>query len=288
MDDFQLTMQDGGKGHTAYTKGLDAAKKLTTQNVEYWMARDLMQLLGYGTWEKFDAVIVRASEAAKSSGLPASNHFHRTANMIEVGKGAMRERGDWYLSRYACYLIAMNADSSKPQVGHAMTYFAGKTRQMERVEKDLLEQHERVRLRLRTVANNKRLAGAAKKAGVIHYDRFHDAGYRGFYGMGAMDVKGYKGIPAKEDLLDNINSLELSAHDFRMKLAEERLTNGGIRAEGAAIHTHKVVGEEVRALMQKDNGKNPEDLPAAPSIKNIVRKHRKQLTSGKGLGPGKV
>jgi hypothetical protein len=40
--------------------------------------------------------------------------------------------------------------------------------------------------------------------------------------------------------------------------------------------------------MQKDNGKNPEDLPAVPSIKNIVRKHRKQLTSGKGLGTPKV
>jgi DNA-damage-inducible protein D len=251
MDEFQLTMQDSG-AYSAYTKGLDAAKKMTPQNVEYWMARDLMPLLGYAGWDKFESVIEKAKVAAKSAGAPADNHFSQTANMVLIGSGARRERGDWYLSRYACYLIAMNADSSKPQVGHAMTYFAGKTRQMERLEKELLEQEERVRLRLRTMANNKRLAGAAKKAGVIHYDRFHDAGYRGFYGgMGQMDVKGYKGIPPKDDLLDRVNSLELSAHDFRMKLAEERLTNSGIRAEGAAIHTHKVVGEEVRALMKR-------------------------------------
>ena len=288
MDEFQLTMQDSG-AYSAYTKGLDAVKKMTPRNVEYWMARDLMPLLGYDQWRNFQGVIEKARAAAKSAGVPADNHFADTGNMVVIGSGAERSRADMYLSRYACYLIAMNADSSKPQVGHAMTYFAGKTRQMERLEKGLLEQEERVRLRLRTMANNKRLAGAAKKAGVIHYDRFHDAGYRGFYGgMGQMDVKGYKGIPPKDDLLDRVNSLELSAHDFRMKLAEERLTNSGIRAEGAAIHTHKVVGEEVRALMQKDNGKNPEDLPAVPSIKIIVRKHRKQLTSGKGLGTPKV
>lgn len=276
MDEFKLTMQES-ETYSSYTKGLDAAKKITPQKVEYWMARDLMPLLGYDKWANFQGVIERARDAAKSAGAPCDNHFADTGNMVTIGSGAERSRADMYLSRYACYLIAMNAESSKPQVGHAMTYFAGKTRQMEILEKNMLEQQERVRLRLRTMANNKRLAGAAKKAGVIHYDWFQDAGYKGFYGMGATDVKGYKGIPPKDDLLDRVNSLELSAHDFRMKLAEERLSNGGIRAESAAIHTHKVVGEEVRALMQKDNGKNPEDLPAVPSIKNIVRQHRKRL-----------
>jgi DNA-damage-inducible protein D len=262
--------------------GFEAAKKFTNERIEYWMARELMPLLGYDKWDNFQGVIERARVAAKSAGAPADNHFADTGNMVAIGSGAERQRADLYLSRYACYLIAMNADSSKPQVVHAMTYFAGKTRQMELLEKNLLEQAERVRFRLRTIANNKRLAGAAKKAGVIHYDRFQDAGYRGFYGMGVADVKQYKGIPPKDDLLDRINSLELSAHDFKMKLTEDRLTNGRIQAEDAAINTHRQVGEQVRALMQKDNGKNPEDLPAEPSIKKFVRQHRKQLKSANG------
>ena len=260
--------------------GFETAKRLTTNGIEYWMARTLMPLLGYASWDKFDGVIQRAMTAAKSAGAPADNHFSQTGNMIQIGKGGERERADWYLSRYACYLVAMSADSSKPEVGHAMTYFAGKTRQMELLEQHVLEQQERVRFRLRTIANNKRLAGAAKKAGVMRYDRFQDAGYRGFYGgMGVGDVKEYKGIPPKDDLLDNISSLELSAHDFRQQVTEHRLANGRVRSEDVASATHHEVGQEVRAIIEKDHGKTPEDLPAVPSIKKLIRQHRKQIAA---------
>jgi DNA-damage-inducible protein D len=51
--------------------------------------------------------------------------------MITAGKGAQRERADWFLSRYACYLIAMNGDTTKPEVGYAQTYFAVQTRLQE-------------------------------------------------------------------------------------------------------------------------------------------------------------
>jgi DNA-damage-inducible protein D len=257
--------------------GLEGKKKFMDTGVEYWMARDLMPLLAYASWDKFEGVIEKAREAARSAGAPVENHFSQTGNMVPIGSGAQRKSGDWYLSRYACYLIAMNADSSKPQVGHAMTYFAGKTRQMELLEKQLTEQQERVRFRIKTIANNKRLFGAAKRAGVIHYDRFQDAGYRGLYGMGVADVKQYKGIPPKQELLDRIGSLELSAHDFRIKVTEDRLSKSRTRDELTATDTHRQVGEEVRAVMRGQHGSTPEDLPIAPSIKKLVHQHRKQI-----------
>lgn len=152
-------------GYNECVEGFEKAKNFTANQVEYWMARDLMTLLGYSTWDKFEGVIAKAKNAAESAAAPVDNHFSRTGNMVPIGSGAEREKRDWYLSRYACYLIAMNADSGKREVGFAMTYFAVQTRRQELYDK-LTEAEKRVQLRLRVMDSNYHLAGAAKKAGV--------------------------------------------------------------------------------------------------------------------------
>lgn len=266
-------------GYSECIAGFEAAKQLSQEGVEFWMARTFMKLLAYASWDKFEGVVERARNAAKSAGAPVDNHFSRTGNMVLIGSGAEREKGDWYLSRYACYLIAMNADANKAEVGYAMTYFAVKTRRQEMQEQqELSEEQKRLQLRLRTIVNNKRLAGAAKRAGVIRYAIFQDAGHRGFYGgMGIAEVKRHKGIAPSEELLDRVGPLELSAVDFRITLTEDRLGRDKINSEESAISTHREVGAEVRSIMQRDNGKKPEDLPPAPSIKKLVNQHRKRI-----------
>ena len=265
------------EGYNECIKGFEGCKKIAESGVEYWHARDLMPMLEYANWANFKGVIEKARSACKSSGIEEANHFADTSKMVSIGSGAQREAEDYYLTRYACYLVAMNADPSKKPVGFAQTYFTVQARRQE-VRDQLSEIDQRLQDRMQLMENNRRLAGAAKQAGVTRFPLFQDAGYRGLYaGMGLSEVKAFKRIPASEDLLDNVSRLELSAHNFRATLTEERLNRDEIKSEQRAMATHKTVGQEVREVMLRDNGVKPENLKAEPSIKKLVQKQRRQL-----------
>jgi hypothetical protein len=104
------------------------------QGREIWSARDLQELLGYTEWRKFEDAIERAMIACKNSGHETEEQFVPSANLLKRGKYATQEQKDYYLSRYACYLVAMNSDPRKAEVSHAQTYFAIKTREAETAE----------------------------------------------------------------------------------------------------------------------------------------------------------
>ena len=110
---------------------LEDCKRVSPNGVAYWMARDLLSLLGYTTWENFARVIEKAKMACESAGVDADDQFRDVTKGILAGKGAEIQRADMFLSRYACYLIAMNGDPRKPEIGLAQTYFAVQTRRQE-------------------------------------------------------------------------------------------------------------------------------------------------------------
>ena len=108
--------------------------KVPDENVEYWLARELMPLLGYTRWENFVEAIKRAETACSSQKIDCSYHFRGVTKMISLPKGAKREIEDLMLSRYACYLIAMNGDPRKEEIAFAQGYFAVQTRKQEQIE----------------------------------------------------------------------------------------------------------------------------------------------------------
>lgn len=109
----------------------DAMRRYTVDGAEFWSARELMPLLGYSTWERFDDAIERAVIAARNSGATPSDHFRGAAKVIEGGRWGEQTVNDHHLTRYACYLVAMNGDPRKPEIAAAQTYFAIKTREAE-------------------------------------------------------------------------------------------------------------------------------------------------------------
>src|SRR5436305_2567518 len=98
---------------------------------EYWPARDLQALLGYKNWREFADAIERAMIACSNSGQQPNDHFGEAHKMIQAGKGARRKVKDYQLTRYGCYLVAMNGDPRKLEISSAQTYFAIKTREAE-------------------------------------------------------------------------------------------------------------------------------------------------------------
>jgi DNA-damage-inducible protein D len=215
--------------------------------------------------------------ACESTGSNPIHHFGNTTNMMSVGKGGERKVDDIVMTRFACYLVAMNGDSSKPEIAGAQTYFAVQTRKQEISEQgDSAE--SRLALRDRVKDAVKFLDSAAKGAGVEQYGLFHDAGYRGLYGeIGLPEIKSRKGIGAKENLFDRIDRAELAANAFRKTQTEVTLRNQQIKGEIKARETHHRIGQEVRNTIKKIGGKMPEDLPSAPSIKQIEKERRKKL-----------
>ncbi|MDT0223506.1 BRO family protein [Gordonia sp. AC31] len=105
----------------------DAIRRVTPEGREYWSARDLMPMLGYDEWRKFDGAIDRARISASNAGYIVSDHFVGAAKVAASGPAAK----DHHLSRYACYLIALNGDPRKPEIASAQNYFVIKTREAE-------------------------------------------------------------------------------------------------------------------------------------------------------------
>jgi DNA-damage-inducible protein D len=256
---------------------LERSKAIHANGAEIWDARTLYGILGYSDWTNFKFVIQRAIIACDNSGIFSSNHFREFTDMVEIGSGAKREIENWYLSRYACYLVAMNGASEKPEVATAQTYFAAQTLRSE-AEQALTEEQRRLLLRDRVKGANKKLGGAAKDAGVRsqNFGIFQDAGYKGLYGgIGVKQIKRVKGIPDQEDLLDCIGRAELAMNEFRITQTEERLREAGIKGEQRAIDTHHAVGKEVRGAIRKIGGKMPEKHAAEPSVKKLASTAKK-------------
>lgn len=262
--------------HDAAREQFESIKQISPYGAEYWSARELYPLLGYDTWRRFETAIERAKIACANIGEDVADHFAGAVKGIQAGKGAQIEVNDYALSRFGCYLAAMNGDPRKPEIASAQGYFAVQTRRAEQWDEMREQLQERVERRQQLADANKQLNAVAQERGVNSrsFGRLHDAGARGLYGgMGVREVKQYKGIGASEDLADRMGPAELAANLFVRTQTTEKIRNEQIRGQESVIDAHFSVGDETRQLIDRIGGTPPEDLPPEPTIRPLLDQH---------------
>ncbi len=262
----------------------EGIRRLDENGDEYWSARDLAPLLEYQDWRNFALVIEKAAVACEQSGKPVVDHFGEVTKMVDLGSGAKRAIKDYELSRYACYLVVQNGDSSKPVIANGQTYFALQTRRQELSDDEsyarLTEDEKRLAIRNELAKHNKDLAAAAKDAGVetpLDYAIFQDHGYKGLYGgRGAKEIHATKGLKKSQKILDHMGSTELAANLFRATQTEEKLKRDQVQGKRLANQTHFEVGNKVRQTIEELGGIMPEALPTElKSIKQLENDKKK-------------
>jgi len=188
----------------------------------FWWASELAVILGYESLNGFRKAVERAMIALTSLNIPVFDNI--VQEQREAGGKLMV---DYKLSRFACYLAAMNGDPKKPQVAQAQGYFVAWAEAC-RLYLEQAEGVERVAIRGEITEHERTLSGTAKMAGVVEYGLFQNAGYRGLYNMDLWRLRRHKGVPPGRSPLDFMGKTELAAEDIKevhKKLKSSHLEN---------------------------------------------------------------
>ena len=241
--------------------------------LECWSARDLQKILGYKEWRNFTNAIQKASKACEQSGVDVTDHFVGINKMVVLGSGAERKIKDIALTRYACYLIAQNADPEKKEVAFAQTYFAVQTRKQELIEKRLLEV-ARVEARDKLSDSEKALSKVIFERGV-NEKSFAVIRSKGdaalFGGRTTLEMKNKLGVPSNRPLADFLSTLLIRGKAFAAELTSHNVVENDLIGDQAITEEHITNNKEVRNILLK-RGIQPEELPPAEDVKKIKRR----------------
>jgi DNA-damage-inducible protein D len=232
----------------------------------FWWASELAILLGYESLHSFRKAIERAMITLTSLNVPIFENVIQEQRTVD-GKTTI----DYKLSRFACYLAAMNGDPKKPQVARAQAYFVSWAEAC-RLSLEEADAVERVGIRAEISDHERTLSGTAHRAGVVSYALFQNAGYRGLYNMDLYEIRRVKGVPEDRSPLDFMGKTELAANLFRVTQTEDKIQIERIHGQQALERTAKEVGRKVRNTMIEISGRRPENLAPAEDIKEVHKK----------------
>jgi len=241
--------------------------------VEYWLARELQDLLGYTQWRNFEQVIAKAQTACRTASQSADDHFADVSKMVGLGSGAQRQVEDIGLTRYACYLIAQNGDPQKEEIAFAMTYFAVQTRKQELIEQRLAD-WERLKAREKLTLSEKELSRIIFERGIDEhgFGRIRSQGDIALFGgYSTQGLKDKLSVPPGRPLADFLQTITVKAKDFATELTNTQVQQHDLSTEAEVTLQHVQNNRDVRTLLT-DRKIVPEALPAAEDIKKVARR----------------
>lgn len=244
---------------------------------EYWFARELYPLLGYAQWENFETALNRAKESCKNSGSNPNDHFRDITKTVKEGMDLEKPIVDIKLTRYACYLIAVNGNPRKEEVAFAQAYFITKTRQFEILEQRMLEL-ERIDAREKLRITEKEFQDMAWSRGVDApgIRRIRAFGDIALFGKTTNEMKMKLGIvDKKQPLADSLPTVTLKAKDLATAITNTNTRSKNLQGTPPILKEHYKSNKNVREALLK-TGIRPESLPAEENIKKIEARHRKE------------
>lgn len=240
----------------------------------------MQPLMGYEEWRNFVSIIEKAVESCRNSRQEPKYHFVEVNKLIETGKGAQRQVDDFFLTRYACYLVAQNGDPRKEVIAFAQSYFALQTRKQELLE-ERIELQERINARAKLTETEKRLNENLFERGVNQqgFARIPSQGDNALFGGNNTNVMKKKLGVKSGALADFLPTITIKAKDFAAELTNFNVEKADMKGEQIITREHVKNNQGVRKLL-KERGIEPEKLPPAEDIKKLKRRvacHEKSL-----------
>jgi DNA-damage-inducible protein D len=240
--------------------------------VECWSARELYKLLGYTQWRNFQPAIDKAKVACEQAGMNVSDHFADVRKMVSLGSGSERDVDNYMLTRYACYLIAQNGDSRKPEISFAQNYFAVQTRRAELIEQRLLD-FERVQARAKLAETEKILSGILYERGVDSkgFAVIRSKGDKALFHIDTKLLKRKLNAPDSRPLADFLPTISIKAKDLAAEMTSVNVQTKDLRGQQPIEQEHIDNNTAVRDMLV-GRGIYPEQLQPAEDVKKVERR----------------
>jgi DNA-damage-inducible protein D len=247
---------------------------------EFWDARTLMTALGYKKWERFGLVIEKAKENCTNSGGDIGEHFMDEYEFFqEAGKTRpeWRPRENYFLTRYACYLVALNGDSRFPEISLAKSYFASQTRKLE-IQEQRIDENKRIDARRKLAENEAKIEETVYTRGIslpVEFATFKNKWIQALYTISVKWLKQKRWIPENRALADFDTEVELRAKDFIYAMTDHNIRENDIQWKNALEEELISSSHATRAALLR-RGITPEDLTPQEDLKQIGKRREKE------------